>query len=173
MGTQPVLREEPSSHLYVRTFQPGDESDFRRLNEHWIAKYFGIEPGDLDVLTNVQQKIIDTGGQVFLAVLDGEVVGCGGLMNMGECSYEFIKMATDERYQRRGIARAVMSAAIDWAREHNVRRLYLETNHTLTPAIRLYESVGFKHIPPRATKYRRADVFMELWLEPEWVKCII
>ena len=78
---------------------------------------------------------------------------------------ELVKMATDECYQRRGIGRALMQAAIEWARQHRVRRLYLETNHTLTPAIRLYEASGFKHMPPQLTPYRRADVFMEMWLE--------
>jgi ribosomal protein S18 acetylase RimI-like enzyme len=47
------------------------------------------------------------------------------------------------------------------------RRFYLETNHALTPAIRLYESVGFKHIDPSRivpSPYERADVYMELFL---------
>jgi hypothetical protein len=33
-------------------------------------------------------------------------------------------------------------------RQAGAQRLYLETNHVLTPAIRLYESMGFKHIDP-------------------------
>jgi putative acetyltransferase len=47
------------------------------------------------------------------------------------------------------------------------RRLYLETNHMLTPAIRLYESMGFKHIDAKRiipSQYARADVYMELML---------
>jgi ribosomal protein S18 acetylase RimI-like enzyme len=73
-------------------------------------------------------------------------------------------MATDERHQRRGIGRALMDAAIQWARAHRARRLYLETNHTLDAAQRLYVSVGFQRIPPQPTPYKRADVFMELLL---------
>jgi putative acetyltransferase len=45
--------------------------------------------------------------------------------------------------------------------------LYLETNHALTPAIHLYEDVGFRHIPKERVKpslYERTEVFMEMVL---------
>jgi GNAT superfamily N-acetyltransferase len=168
------MREQPVGQVTVRLFQPGDETDFRRLNEAWIAKYFGIEPKDLATFDDPQQKIIAKGGQIFMALLDGETVGCVGLLKMSSevVSYELVKMATDESYQRRGIGRALMQSAITWARQQGARGLYLETNHMLTPAIRLYESSGFKHMPPQPTPYQRADVFMEMWLEPQWVKYI-
>jgi len=41
----------------------------------------------------------------------------------------------------------------------------LESNARLAPALRLYEPVGFRHLPPDpATLYARADVFMEMTL---------
>jgi GNAT superfamily N-acetyltransferase len=173
VGAQPLLRENPVSQVAVRTFCPGDEGDFRRLNEAWIAKYFGIEPKDLETFDDPQRRIIDKGGQIFVAFLDGVAVGCVALIRRPEArSYELAKMATDENYQRRGIGRALIQAAITWARQRCAKRIYLETNHTLTPAIRLYESSGFKHMPPQPTPYKRADVFMELRLEPEWVELI-
>lgn len=174
MGAQPLLREDPVSQVAVRTFCPGDEADFRRLNEAWIAKYFGVEPKDLETFDDPQQKIIAQGGQIFVAFLEGIAVGCVALVKIPNQlrTYELAKMATDENYQRRGIGRALIQAAITWARQHCAKRIYLETNHTLTPAIRLYESAGFKHLPPQPTPYKRADVFMELKLEPEWVELI-
>jgi len=48
-----------------------------------------------------------------------------------------------------------------------VRRLYLESNTRLAPALRLYEPAGFRHLPPHArsvSPYARADVFMDLLL---------
>jgi putative acetyltransferase len=174
VGAQPLMREEPVSQVTVRLFQPGDEADFRRLNEAWISKYFGIEPKDIETFDDPQHKIIAKGGQIFMALLDGVAVGCVGLVKMPAQvrSYELVKMATDETCQRRGIGRALMQAAITWARQQGARRLYLETNHILAPAIKLYESSGFKHMPQQPTPYRRADVFMEMWLEPQWVKYI-
>ncbi len=41
-------------------------------------------------------------------------------------------------------------------------QLFLETNSKLTPAIRLYESVGFQHQPKGKpdSHYHRADTYM-------------
>jgi putative acetyltransferase len=76
-------------------------------------------------------------------------------------------MAVEPAYQRAGIARRLLHVAIEEGRNAGAQRLYLETNHVLTPAIRLYESMGFKHIDPSRiipSPYTRADVYMELIL---------
>jgi putative acetyltransferase len=57
---------------------------------------------------------------------------------------------------------------LDAARAMGAKRLYLETNHALLPAIHLYQAVGFTHLPKErvvASPYARADVFMEMWLK--------
>ena len=74
-------------------------------------------------------------------------------------------MAVTSSCQGMGIGRKLLYAAIEAARAAGVRRLYLETNHILTPAIRMYESVGFTPVPPDRivpSKYVRADVYMEM-----------
>jgi putative acetyltransferase len=155
----------PPNEVTIRTFRKGDENDFRRLNEAWISKYFGIEAKDSQAFEDPGTKIVAKGGEIFLASIDGIAVGCVALVKMSDGEYELAKMATDESYQRRGIARALMNAAIAWAREHRARRIYLETNHTLDAALALYESSGFRRIPAQPSVYKRADVFMELILE--------
>ena len=149
----------------MRTFIDGDEAAFRRLNEAWISKYFGLESKDLQAFDDPRLKIIAKGGEIFLATLGHEIVGCVALLKMNEGEYELAKMATDENYQRRGIGRALINAAIEWARQRDAKRIYLETNHTLDAALALYESAGFRRIPPQPSVYKRADVFMELILE--------
>jgi GNAT superfamily N-acetyltransferase len=67
-----------------------------------------------------------------------------------------------------GVGRKLLLSVLEAGRNLGARRLYLETNHILTPAIQLYESVGFTHIPPlRVTPsdYARADVYMEMFLD--------
>lgn len=60
-----------------------------------------------------------------------------------------------------GLARRLLEACEAAARTDGASLLYLETNSALKPAIALYESVGFLHLPARPTPYARADVFME------------
>jgi GNAT superfamily N-acetyltransferase len=86
-------------------------------------------------------------------------------MSPGE--FEVAKMAVTESMRRSGIGRQLLEKAITEARALGAHRLYLETNKTLVGAIRLYESVGFRHLPSERvipSAYARADVYMELHL---------
>ena len=78
-------------------------------------------------------------------------------------------MAVTSSAQGLGVGRLVLQRAVDAARDAGATRLYLETNHVLTPAIHLYEAVGFRNLPQERvtpSPYARADVFMEMVLEP-------
>jgi GNAT superfamily N-acetyltransferase len=44
----------------------------------------------------------------------------------------------------RGVAAALLGAAIDWARSHNARVLQLGVTSGDTPAVRLYKRHGFR-----------------------------
>jgi putative acetyltransferase len=164
----------PSSHLSastgsvtIREFQPGDESCFRQLNEEWITRYFRLEAKDEEALADPQSSILASGGRIFFANIDDQCVGCCGLVRCGAAEFEVAKMAVTAACQGSGIGRKLLQATIEAARSAGAHRLYLETNHTLTPAIRLYESVGFQHLPPERivpSPYARADVYMEMIL---------
>ena len=174
MSAQPHMTEMSLGRT-IRPFRRGDEAAFRELNEAWISKYFRIEEKDLIVLGDPQTHILGKGGAVFMAFVDGEPVGCCGLLKMSETTMEVAKMAVDERYRGQGIGRAVLGAVIHYARENCMHRLYLETNHILTPALQLYHSVGFRPVPEERiikSPYKRADVFLEMWLVPRWVDCL-
>jgi GNAT superfamily N-acetyltransferase len=152
--------------LVIRNFQPGDEEAFRLLNEEWISRYFQLEDKDRETL-NHPEKILNAGGQIVMALLGEERVGCCALIPIGTDEYEIAKMTVTDKYRGRGFGRAVLAGTIAEARRMGAARLYLETNSSLTPAITLYESLGFCHLPPERivpSPYARADVYMELFL---------
>lgn len=164
------LQEKPrtlSAEVTIREFQPGDEICFRKLNEEWIERYFRIEPKEAVILADPKGTILDTGGKMFFAVLDDRCVGCCALRRMGDTELEVAKMAVMPACQGAGIGRKLLQTVIEAGRAMGARRLYLETNHRLQPAIRLYESVGFRHLSAEEiipSPYARADVYMEMIL---------
>jgi GNAT superfamily N-acetyltransferase len=86
---------------------------------------------------------------------------------MGWNEFEVAKMAVTAASQGGGIGRQLLHRVVEEARASGARRLYLETNARLEPAIRLYESLGFRHIPADRvipSPYARANVYMELLL---------
>jgi GNAT superfamily N-acetyltransferase len=152
------------SDVIVREFQPADADAFFELNREWIQRSFWLEPADLEVLWHPQEAIVDLGGRIFMAVRNGVCIGCCALIPMGPGEYELAKMAVTPTERRHGIGRRLIAAAIQKAERLGATRLYLETNHSLTGAILLYESMGFRHLPPSRVKpshYTRADVYME------------
>jgi len=152
------------SDVILREFQPADADAFFELNREWIQRYFWLEPADLDVLWQPQSAILDTGGRILMAARNGVCIGCCALIAMGPGEYELAKMAVTPNERRHGIGRRLIAAAIALAERMGATRLYLETNHTLTGAIALYESMGFRPLPKERvtpSHYSRADVYME------------
>lgn len=165
---QPGNSSASASQVTIREFQPGDETAFRKLNEEWITRYFQMEAKDLEALSDPQSTILASGGRILFAHIGDECVGCCGLLRSGTNEFEIGKMAVTSSRQGSGVGRKLLQAAIEAARSAGARRLYLETNHTLTPAINLYRSVGFQHLPADRivpSPYARADVYMEMILD--------
>jgi RimJ/RimL family protein N-acetyltransferase len=65
-----------------------------------------------------------------------------------------LMVAKDAR--RAGVGRALLEAAVDWARASGVRKLELHVFPWNEPAIRLYETFGFEREGLRKKHYRRA-----------------
>jgi N-acetylglutamate synthase-like GNAT family acetyltransferase len=156
-----------SREIVVREFAEGDAAAFRRLNEEWITRYFKMEAKDEELFADPRGKILERGGRIFFAMKEGEALGCCALLAMGAGEFEVAKMAVTASAQGLGVGRLLMESVVAAARALGAKRLYLVTHHLLTPAIRLYESVGFERVAEErvvASPYERADVFLELWL---------
>lgn len=134
---------------------------FGRLNREWLEKYFRVEDVDRPILDDPRSNIIEPGGFVLYALVDGEVVGTAALKYQGDGVFELTKMAVTEAHRGRGLGRQLLCASIARFEEIAGHRLYLESNSRLAPALALYESAGFRHEPPpEASEYARADIYM-------------
>jgi len=154
----------------VRDCETSELAAFRDLNLAWIRRYFTIEPKDRALLDDPQQGILDKGGFILVAVWHKPgaqpiVVGtCALLRDPDAAVLQLAKMAVDERFQGKRIGHLVGEAAIARAAKERMQAVRLETNSKLTPAIRLYEKLGFAHVAARKSAYTRADVQMRIEL---------
>jgi N-acetylglutamate synthase-like GNAT family acetyltransferase len=151
--------------ITFRLFQPGDAAAFRELNEQWIARYFRVEEQDRLVLEDPERTILKAGGQIIMAIAGDETVGCCALIPIRPGVFELAKMAVSERLRGHGIGRRLLEHAIARAKAIGAHTLELASNWKLANAVHLYESLGFRHLPPdrvEPSPYVRANVFMEL-----------
>ncbi|NYJ04101.1 bifunctional helix-turn-helix transcriptional regulator/GNAT family N-acetyltransferase [Petropleomorpha daqingensis] len=86
-------------------------------------------------------------GLLVVATLHGEPVGCGALRFHGGAPAEIKRMWVARSARGLGLGRRLLTELEARAREHGVRVLHLETNRTLTEAIGLYRSAGYREVP--------------------------
>jgi GNAT superfamily N-acetyltransferase len=156
----------PHDGLRIVPYRAGHAEAFRELNLAWIRKYFTVEPRDLRDLGDPDRYIIAAGGYIFMAELNDEAVGTCALMRETEGVFELAKMTVTESVRGLGVGRALGEATIAHARAIGARRVELFTNSSLTPAIKLYRTLGFVDAPVGSTDFVRADVHMVLDLQP-------
>jgi GNAT superfamily N-acetyltransferase len=149
------------NNIRIKSFSPELAAYFTDLNRAWIERYFAMEPLDEAVLTNPQAHVIDKGGYIFFAELNGAIAGTFALQKNGEDTFELAKMAVDEAYQGLKVGHALMEAAIENAKRLGAKTLVLYSNTKLQPAIHLYQKFGFKEVPLEHSEYSRSNIKMK------------
>jgi len=137
---------------------------FRQLNQEWITTYFVMEEADYLALDHPDEKIIQPGGCILMALYQGEPVGTCALIKMDDTTYELAKMAVSPSAQGKHVGWLLGQASLDKAREMGAKRVYLESNTMLKPAINLYHKLGFQRIVGAVSPYKRANIQMEVVL---------
>jgi ribosomal protein S18 acetylase RimI-like enzyme len=141
---------------YEKKYQPF----FEAFNRQWIEEYFEMEPVDEFVLTNPEKAILEAGGAILMAIYDGAVAGTVGLRKVDDSTYEFTKMAVDKNFRRKGIGEALSYASFEKAAALGATNVILYSNTKNAAAIKLYEKLGFRHVPVEPGVYERANVKM-------------
>lgn len=137
---------------------------FSIFNKAWLEKYFEVEPIDEKMLANPKQYFIDTGGLIFFAAFNNEIVGTFALKKMSSTVFELAKMAVEERFQGKRIGNVMMQFCLQEAKRLGVEQLCLYSNTRLLSAIHLYRKYGFVAVPDFKSDYQRADIKMEITL---------
>ena len=151
--------------VLVDSYRREHAARFAELNRAWLEGYGLMEPPDEEQLVDPEAHFLVSGGRIFVA-LDGEVlVGTCAIAPHGPGELELAKLAVAEDYRGQGIARRLLECCLAHAREVGAMRVTLVSSSRLTAAVRLYESLGFRHRPvPAGTPYQVADVSMVLEL---------
>ena len=153
------------SRIAIIDYEPHHQPYFERFNRDWIEEMFVMEPVDEWVVTNPDKAILEPGGAILMAVYDGQVAGTVGLRKVDALTFEFTKMAVDRSFRRKGIAEALSYASFEKAAAMGANRVILYSNTRNADAIKLYEKLGFQHVPVEPGVYERANVKMVIPIE--------
>lgn len=148
----------------VRAQTPAQLSDLRRL----LAEYVGSLPVDIAYERFAREWAELPGaygpprGELLMAAVGGEAAGCVALRPIDADTGEMKRFYVRPTFRGCGLGRALAGAVVDAARRIGYRRLLLDTHPTMTAAISLYRSMGFRETSPYRSIPVREEIFMEL-----------
>ncbi len=128
------------SRLVERAFaEDMDASGRRAMREmRWLGTLFGW----MDMFGMPGQGMLPG----FVWVEDGVIVGNATVRRLGSFGHGWMigNVAVDPAWRRRGIARQLMQASLDLAREHDADWIALQVRSDNAAAHDLYKSLGFE-----------------------------
>ena len=150
--------------IEIVNYEPAYKEVFRDLNVEWISTYFKMEAFDYKALDHADSYILQNGGHILVALLNKEPVGVCALIKMqgGDFDFEMAKMAVSPKAQGKSIGWLLGQAIAAKAKELGAKKIYLESNTILKPAINLYYKLGFEKVFGLETPYKRCNIQMEL-----------
>ncbi|AXB58332.1 bifunctional helix-turn-helix transcriptional regulator/GNAT family N-acetyltransferase [Flavobacterium fluviale] len=164
VSDQKKIRE--SKDVEIVEYKPEYKEAFKSLNVEWISTYFEMEEADYKALDNPESYILDKGGKILVALYQNEPVGVCALIKMQNSEYDFemAKMAVSPKAQGKNIGWLLGKAIVNKAKDLGAKKIYLESNTILKPAINLYYKLGFEKVFGISTPYKRCNIQMELIL---------
>ena len=156
--------------LLVRDAEPGDASALVAL-----AQRVGAEPEGWLIADDSWRGVADERrylkairrhphAAVFVAEEDGEIVGrLSVARDPHPASFHVadLGLMVVASHRRRGVGRALLQRAVEWAGDSRVRKLELHVFPHNAPAIALYESFGFVREGYRKDHYRRGVGYVD------------
>ncbi|KQL45788.1 hypothetical protein AN963_12130 [Brevibacillus choshinensis] len=130
---------------------------YEACTDEWVNAFCRLSRKDDEekrTMSQTLRKIIPSTCYAAL-VHEGKVVACG----LGVLEREYIGLydiVTDPSYRKRGFGEQLVLSILQWGVEHGAKHSYLQVVQDNTPALRLYEKLGYKEVYPYW--YRIRDV---------------
>lgn len=149
--------------MKIIPYDPKYKKDFIELNRAWISEMFVLEPEDIREMEHIE-SYISQGGQIFFALEGDTVLACCMIAPREDGDWEIMKFAAKGMYTGTGAGSACLKAAIEYAKDRNVKKIIIVSNRKCVQALHLYRKFQFIEIPVDREKFpfERADIAFEL-----------
>jgi len=138
--------------ITIRALRKEDNPLLAKIVKDTLAELGANHPNTVyyDPTTDTLFEVFQTpGSKYFLAEIDGEMVGGGGIYptdGLDDDTCELVKMYLLPQARGHGLGRLLIEKCIEAAREIGYKKIYLETMPELKQAMKVYEKFGFKYL---------------------------
>ena len=116
-------------------------------------------------LANLPGRYAEPAGCLLVAVVEHQAAGCVAFRPLAEGICEMKRLYVRSAFRGRGLGRVMTKAVMERAGAAGYRAMRLDTLSSMTPAISLYESLGFRRIKPYTAAALPECVFFEACLK--------
>ncbi|CAN5601786.1 GNAT family N-acetyltransferase [soil metagenome] len=156
------------SNIEIRKIEKTDNPLLAKIIRNALEEFNANKPGTVyfDESTDHLFELFQTANNNYnVVLLDNEVVGGAGIFDtegLDDVTCELVKMYLSPKARGKGIAKLLMTASIEAAKNAGFKKIYLETMPELKNAIPLYEKSGFTYLPHPLgnTGHNGCDVWM-------------
>ena len=126
-----------------------------RYDEQIIALILGIQNGEAKInlsldeqpdLKDIHRCYQEAGGEFWLALEDGRVIGTLALMLRENHCAVMKKFFVDAHYRAKKVGLALYRTLLNYAQAHGVQTIILDTPSVAQASHRFYERAGFRRI---------------------------
>jgi len=136
----------------------------KRVGAEFGAVGEGYGPSDREVQCMSQHYIQCRRSVYLVALVNGEVVGGGGVAAFGDSEEicELKKLFILPEGRGLGLGKQLVEQCLDYAKSQGYQDCYLDTLSSMKVAVSLYEKLGFQHLdaPLQGTEHSSCDVWM-------------
>jgi ribosomal protein S18 acetylase RimI-like enzyme len=143
--------EQPSADQVVVAPEDPTSADARRCLQAYFDELDRRFDGGFDAGRSIPATVddlVEPAGLLLLARVGGEPVGAGAVKFHGSGPAELKRMWVSSAARGLGIGRRLLAELEAQAKAHGASAARLETNRSLTEAIRLYRSAGYVEVAP-------------------------
>jgi ribosomal protein S18 acetylase RimI-like enzyme len=133
-----------------------------REYEAWLGMDLCFQNFEEELL-NLPGKYAKPDGRLLIAAFDGGPAGCVAMRKLEDGTCEMKRLYIRPEFRGAGLGNRLISTLLEEAREAGYKRLRLDTfPPKMGKAVSLYESYGFRPIPPYYHNPHEGVLFMEL-----------
>ena len=170
MNRQPTRSSPDSDAEPFDVIEPSSSLDINRVRELFVeyASWLNVDlcfQGFNEELASLPGAYARPDGRLYLATTHGQAAGCIALRRFDANTGEVKRLWVRPPFRGRGLARDLVQRVLDSARGVGYSRLVLDTLNSMTDAIALYRSVGFRDIEAYYDNPLPGPVYMALELQ--------
>lgn len=138
--------------ITIRSIRQEDNPALAKIVKDTLAEFGANHPNTVyfDPSTDTLFEVFQTTGSIyFIAELDGNMVGGGGIYptdGLPADTCELVKMYLLPHARGLGLGKTLIEKCIDAAVQYGYRKIYLETMPELKQALKVYEKFGFEYL---------------------------